>query len=49
MDEQTRNIIEARVEQLKAEQLQFMQEANTRLAGYAYSIGELERLLKPPE
>jgi len=45
MDEQTRTIIEKRIQELRDEQATFMQEANNRLAGYAYAISELERLL----
>ena len=41
--------IAARIAELEAERDAFVVQANQRLAGYHATIGELKRLIAPPE
>mgnify|MGYP007071684104 CR=1 FL=1 len=47
MDDKMRETIEARIKQLKDEQLQVVQKANQQIAAYNGAISELERLIMP--
>jgi len=49
MSDVKRNVIEKRIEQLKAQRDQFVRDANTQIAATNMTIAELERLLKEQE